>query len=80
MPNRRGTGVEPGQLETAKPWPAGRFADAEPQDRRGHPGSRGMNDPVRQREQHSADEWCGVHPLPPILDSMPRLKTGDQGG
>ena len=39
-----------------------------------------MNEPVRQRERHTADEWCGVNPLPPILDSMPNLKPGDQAG
>ena len=80
MPNKRGTTIEPLELEQARPWRGGRFADAEPQERRGQPGSRGMNDPVRQREQHTVGEWAGVRPLPPILASMPNFKPGDQGG
>lgn len=89
MPNRRGT--DPGELERAHPFPPGRFAEAEPQEARGAPGSRGLNaragsqrppaGPRRGRDQpRSADEWTGVNPLPPIDPSMPYLKPGDQGG
>lgn len=78
MPNRRGQIT--GQLETAWPWRSGRYADAEPQDRRGDPGSRNVGSLARARESHRPGEWCGVNPLPPIDPAMPVLKTGDQGG
>lgn len=80
MPNRRGTTIEPLDLEQARPWDAERFAGPEPQERRGAPGSRDVGELARPREQHHTREWVGVNPLEPILDSMPRLKTGDQGG
>jgi hypothetical protein len=80
MPNRRGTPIEPHDIETANPWSKDRWAQPEPQDRRGAPGSRGLNDPVRRRETHSPEEWGGVNPLGPILPAMPQLKPGDQGG
>lgn len=80
MPNKRGTTIEPLELETARPWTKDRFAGPEPQERRGPAGSRDVGDPVRRREDHSTEEWVGVNPLEPILPSMPRLKTGDQGG
>ena len=80
MPNKRGEAIEPLDLEQAKPWTKDRFDGPEPQERRGEPGSRGVGEPVRRRERHTAAEWCGVNPLPPILDSMPNLKPGDQGG
>lgn len=82
----------PPRLEQAHPWPPGRFTEAEPQERRGAPGSRGIGDP-RDREsdqpsgpregrgqRHQPREWTGVNPLPPIDPAMPRLKPGDQGG
>jgi hypothetical protein len=89
MPNRRGTTIEPADLEQAKPWPAGRFNEAEPQERRGPEGSRdrGKLAPEMSRaggrgkgERHSPSEWTGVNPLPPIDSAMPRFKPGDQGG
>lgn len=90
MPNTRGMLTEPAELETAHPWPPGRFADAEPQERRGAPGSRGMPNPRQSSgaagprrgrgQKHGAQEWSGVNPLEPIDPSMPRLKPGDQGG
>lgn len=80
MPNRRGTTIEPGELETANPWDASRFAGPEPQERRGQPGSRDIGDLAAPREEHSAQEMTGVNPLPPIDPSMPLLKPGDQGG
>lgn len=92
MPNKRGALTGPAELETAHPWPPGRFAEAEPQVQRGAPGSRGMGDPNARRQrgpsgprrgrgqQHGAQEWSGVNPLEPIDPSMPRFKTGDQGG
>ena len=90
MPNRRGTMIEPGDLEQAHPFPRGRFADAESQDDRGMPGSRdrGVAIPPRDRSggsKHSAKvegpaAWSGVNPLPPIDPAMPLLKPGDQAG
>lgn len=78
MPNHRGTVT--GQVETAWPWRADRFADAEPQDARGAVGSRDVGSLARTREVHTSDEWCGVDPQPPIDPAMPNLKPGDQGG
>lgn len=89
MPNARGS--DPGELERAHPFPAGRFAEAEPQEARGAVGSRGRSrapgsqaDPAGPRrgrgQPRSADEWTGVNPLPPIDPSMAYLKPGDQGG
>lgn len=80
MPNRRGQDV--GELEQAHPWGPDRFAEAEPQDRRGPPGSRGLGEQRRSEppERHTADEWSGVNPLGPIDPSMPVMKPGDQGG
>lgn len=78
MPNHRGTVTS--QVETAWPWKAGRFSDAEAQDTRGAPGSRGVGQLARPRERHTTTEWSGVNPLPPILPEMPNLKPGDQGG
>jgi hypothetical protein len=80
MPNHRTTPLTPVELETAHPWTKDRWAEAEPQVRRGPPGSRGVGDVVRPRESHEPTEWSGVRPLPPILPSMPRAKPGDQGG
>lgn len=90
MPNHRGTTVEPADLEKANPFPPGRFAEAEAQETRGLPGSRGRGNPVPPRprsggEKESTDRygprsWSGVNPLPPIDPSMPALKPGDQGG
>jgi hypothetical protein len=88
MPNRRGTIIEPLELEVAKPWGPDRFADPEPQDRRGAPGSRGrgplgpdIDRPGHDgREHHPPSEWTGVNPLPPIGDAMPPSKPGAQGG
>lgn len=81
MPNHRGTDIAAGDLETAHPWSSDRWADGEPQDRRGAPGSRGVG-PLARRRDPEADpsEWTGVRPLPPLLPGMPRLKPGDQGG
>lgn len=78
MPNRRGE--VPGQLETAWPWKAGRFADAEAQDARGAVGSRNVGPLARKREQHGPSQFTGVNPLPPIDPAMPHLAPGDQGG
>lgn len=87
MPNRRGTTIEPSELEQANPFPAGRFADAEPQERRGAAGSRGRGSvPTRavggrpDSSTQGPSTWSGVNPLPPIDPSMPVLKPGDQGG
>lgn len=90
MPNRRGTTVEPAELEQARPFPPGRFSDAEPQERRGEPGSRGRGTAIPERSQSTggkqstkkagAGEWTGVNPLPPIDPAMPLLKPGDQAG
>ena len=90
MPNRRGTIIEPGELERANPFPPGRFSQAESQEARGAPGSRDRGEavPERSRGQGRKDEasrkgpaaWSGVNPLPPIDPSMPMLKPGDQGG
>lgn len=85
MPNQRGR-VMPGELEEAHPFRPGRFAEAEPQERRGKPGSRGMGAPPASgragrapgREHHRADESSGVNPLNPIDPSMPNWKSGDQ--
>lgn len=91
MPNKRGS-ARPGDLERAHPFPAGRFAEPEPQSARGDPGSRGIGDSARQpdgdpagprrgRDQRrSATEWTGVNPLEPIDPAMPHLKPGDQAG
>ena len=89
MPNKRGETVE--NVERAHPWRAGRFAEAEPQERRGAPRSRNMGEPRRHeerpagprggsRDRLSPSEWTGVDPLPPIDPSMPMFKPGDQGG
>jgi hypothetical protein len=78
MPNSR-TSV-PGQVETAWPWKAGRFAEAESQDARGGPGSRDIGPLARPREKHGAEAYTGVNPLPPIDPAMPNLHPGDQGG
>lgn len=88
MPNRRGTVVEPGELERAKPWQADRFDQAEPQQDRGAPGSRGRGKPAAAitrgvrgaDEKHKPKEWTGVNPLPPIDPAMPVMPPGDQGG
>lgn len=79
MPNRRP--IDPDvEIETAHPWRPGRFAQAEPQDSRGAPGSRDVGAPARPRELHTTEEYAGVDPLPPIDSSMPFMKPGDQGG
>lgn len=80
MPNHRGS--DPGSLEQAHPWEAGRFADPEPQEARGAPGSRDRGEPARSRpgEQTKASDWTGVNPKDPIAESMPGIKPGDQGG
>lgn len=78
MPNHRHE--VPGQLETAWPWRAGRYADPEAQDARGGPGSRDIGRLAHPTQHHTADEYCGVNPLEPIDPSMPFLKPGDQGG
>lgn len=87
MPNRRGTVIEPRDLEQANPFAAGRFADAEPQESRGEPGSRDRGAvPTRSHSDrpdtttNGPKYWTGVHPLPPIDPSMPVLKPGDQAG
>jgi len=80
MPNHRDPTLTPARIETAHPWPAHRWADAETQEHRGRPGARGIGAPVEPHEQHARPDASGVRPLPPILPSMPRLKTGDQGG
>jgi hypothetical protein len=82
--------VEPGDLEQANPFPPGRFSEAESQEARGLPGSRGRGNPIPARpraggEKDSAKRqgplsWTGVNPLPPIDPSMPLLKPGDQSG
>lgn len=89
MPNHVGA-AKPGDLERAHPFPPGRFAETEPQSARGEVGSRDVGSaagtvaaagPRRSGEQrHTADEYTGVNPLPPIDPSMPNLKPGDQGG
>lgn len=87
MPNRRGTTIEPQELEQANPFPAGRFAEAETQEQRGPAGSRDRG-AVPTRSHSSRPDtstngpvyWTGVHPLPPIDPSMPVLKPGDQAG
>ncbi|CAN5299762.1 hypothetical protein BH20ACT9_BH20ACT9_01030 [soil metagenome] len=63
--------------------------EAEPQEARGAPGSRGMGtlpdeDPPTGRAKsgqkaHAADA-TGVNPLDPIDEDAPYLKPGDQGG
>lgn len=89
MPNKRGVTFE--DVEQAHPWPPGRFAEPEPQDSRGAPGSRDVGDPVRSRERPAGprggrreplrpSEWSGVNPLPPVDERMPVMKPGDQGG
>lgn len=80
MPNKRGTTIEPDDIETARNWGPERWRQAEPQERRGQPGSRGMNHSVQKREDHGPKAWTGVNPLPPLLPEMPRLMPGDQGG
>lgn len=80
MPNRRGTGITPDELETAHPWTKERWAEAESQQQRGDAGGRGLGEMAMQREEHHPSEWSGVRPLPPLLPEMPRLKPGDQGG
>ncbi len=80
MPNRRGTGVTPDELETAHPWTRERWGDGEPQEARGAVHSRGVGSPPTRREHHEPSEWSGVRPLAPLLPDMPRTKPGDQGG
>lgn len=80
MPNRRDSTITSGDLETAHPFPEGRFARPEEQSSRGEPGSRGPNAPARKREEHTADEYTGVDPKSPLLPSMPFVRPGDQGG
>ncbi len=81
MPNHRGTPIAPGELETAHPWDHDRWSEAEPQERRGAPGSRDLGRMATRRDPDAdPGEWSGVRPLPPLLPSMPRLKPGDQGG
>lgn len=88
MPNRRGTIIEPADLEQAKPFRPGRFSDAESQEDRGDPGSRDVGEiPTRSHAGAAPDSsregptaWSGVNPLPPIDPSMPILKPGDQAG
>ena len=87
MPNRRGTTIEPHELEQAHPFPAGRFAEAESQERRGPAGSRDRGSvPTRNvsgrpdSSQEGPVGWTGVNPLPPIDPAMPLLAPGDQGG
>ena len=80
MPNHRGTGITPRDLETAHPWRHDRWVEEEPSERRGEIGSRGVGDLARERDRHEPSEWSGVRPLPPLLPEMPRLKPGDQGG
>lgn len=87
MPNRRGTTIEPDDLEQARPFARGRFAEAESQDARGAPGSRDRGSvPTRghgarpDSSERGPAEWSGVDPLPPIDPAMPVLKPGDQGG
>lgn len=89
MPNRRGTMIEPSELEQANPFPAGRFAEAETQERRGAPGSRDRGSPTPTRlrpvgtgssRRRGPSDWSGVNPLPPIDPSMPLMPPGDQGG
>lgn len=87
MPNRRGTTIEPDDLEQARPFAPGRFAEAESQEARGAPGSRGRGSvPTRNvggqpdSSQRGPSEWTGVNPLPPIDRAMPNLAPGDQAG
>lgn len=91
MPNHRGTTIEPLELEQAKPFQPGRFAEAEPQQDRGGTGSRGVGSPISSQVRDSDATgspsrrkgpagWSGVNPLPPIDPSMPLLAPGDQGG
>lgn len=87
MPNRRGTTIGPDDLEQARPFARGRFADAEPQDARGAPSSRDRGSvPTRSvggppdSSQRGPSEWSGINPLGPIDPAMPVLKPGDQGG
>lgn len=87
MPNKRGTPIEPSELEQANPYPAGRFAEPEAQDTRGAPGSRGRGSvPTRavtgrpDSSTRGPSTWSGVNPLPPIDPSMPVLAPGDQSG
>lgn len=88
MPNRRGTMIEPASLEVARPWGPDRFAQPEPQERRGAPGSRDRGKPAPEisragrgvAEEHPPKTWTGVNPLPPIDEAMPSLKPGAQGG
>lgn len=87
MPNRRGTTIEPHELERANPFPPGRFTEPESQEQRGPVGSRDRGSvPTRNvggRPDSSAQgpaAWTGVNPLPPIDPAMPVLKPGDQAG
>jgi hypothetical protein len=87
MPNRRGTTIEPRELEQANPFPPGRFAEAETQQQRGPAGSRDRGSvPTRNlggrpdSSRTGPSAWTGVHPLPPIDPAMPVLAPGDQGG
>lgn len=87
MPNRRGTTIEPHELERANPFPAGRFAEAEPQEQRGPVGSRDRGSVPTRNVSGRPDSsrkgpsfWTGVNPLPPIDPAMPILAPGDQAG
>lgn len=88
MPNRRGTTIEPAELEQANPFPPGRFAEPESQDRRGAPGSRDVGSATVARgpsggagnQDRGPRAWTGVDPLPPIDPAMPLLAPGDQAG
>lgn len=80
--------IDPADLEVARPWGPDRFAEPEPQERRGAPGSRNRGKPAAEiarggrgkGERHSPREWSGINPLPPIEESMPSMKPGGQGG
>lgn len=82
--------MEPSDLERANPFPAGRFSEAESQEQRGRPGSRGRGTAIPRQARASGKKdsmdrkgpssWSGVDPLPPIDPAMPLLKPGDQGG
>jgi hypothetical protein len=87
MPNRRGTTIEPQELERANPFPPGRFAEAESQDQRGPVGSRDRGSVPTRNVSGRPDSsrkgpafWTGVNPLPPIDPAMPVLAPGDQAG
>lgn len=82
MPRERRS---PGEFERAQPFRPDQFAEAEPQEARGAPGSRDMGGSPEEVEAsrpnlERSKEGGGVNPLPAIDPSMPHLKTGDQGG